>query len=189
MIDTALQFLRDELNSYFASRTGGEKAVVEMSRVVDYAGKYAIDEDTIGVSVINIEEERILKAHLPEYNVINGHHSIMEPQLKVNLYVLFAAYYRRYDAALRSISHVLTYFQGHPSFAAEEYPGLSEGISKLVVELQSPTYEQLNQVWAFIGAKQLPSVIYKVRMIHLQDGSSKGIQLPITRLSSNLHGQ
>jgi hypothetical protein len=189
MLDLALQFLKDELNAYFATHTGSDKAVVEMSRVVDYTGKYVIDDDMVGLSIINIEEERNFESNLPEYGVVNGHHTVMEPELKVNLHVLFAANHRRYDAALKNISYVLTYFQSHPSFVVDEYPGLDPRIAKLVVELQSLTYEQLNQVWAFIGAKQLPSVIYKVRLVSLREDSPKGVQLPIVTISSNLRHQ
>ena len=34
----------------------------------------------------------------------------------------------------------------------------------MVIELQ-----RLNQIWAFIGGKQLPSVVYRIGMVVLQD--------------------
>ena len=71
------------------------------------------------------------------------------------------------------------YFQAHSSFTFEEYPALDPRIGKLTVELQSLNYEQLNQVWAFIGGKQLPSAIYKFRMVVLQDDVQTAIPLLI----------
>ena len=59
----------------------------------------------------------------------------------------------------------------------------------MTVELQSLGYEQLNQIWAFIGGKQLPSVIYKVRMIVLQDETPAGIQPPLTVINTQIHSQ
>lgn len=114
---------------------------------------------------------------------------MLEPELKLNLYILFAANFKIYDQALKFISYVLTYFQSHSSFTSDGYPTLDPRIKKLTVELQSLNYEQLNQVWAFIGAKQLPSVIYKVRMVVLQDEAATAIQPPITHIAGNLHGQ
>jgi hypothetical protein len=81
---------------------------------------------------------------------------------------------------------VLTYFQSHPAFTPDEFPALDPGIEKLVVELQSLNFEQLNQIWAFIGGKHLPSVIYKVRMVALQDQVQKTVQPPLTILQTDL---
>jgi len=114
---------------------------------------------------------------------------VLEPELKLNLHLLFAANFKVYDQALKYISHVLTYFQSHPSFTSVEYPPLDTWIEKLTTELQSLSYEQLNQVWAFIGGKQLPSVIYKVRMVSLQAMVPTLIQPPITEINTNLHNQ
>lgn len=185
MLDVALKFLTDELKSYLYIRTGSNSIEVKMSRLVDEAGKYAFAE-TIGATIINIEEERIFRSQLPDYTYRNGQHVVLEPEIKLNLYVMFAANFGHYDVALKYISYVLTYFQSHPCFTPEEYPALDERIGKLTMELQSLSYEQLNQVWAFIGGKQLPSVIYKVRMVVLQDEVQMAIQPPITIINTQI---
>ena len=189
MLEIAVQFLKDELNSYFLTQTNSSAVEVKLNRVVDEAGKYAIAEDAIGVSVINIEEERVLKSHLPDYRYINGQHVVLEPALKLNLYLLFAANMKQYDQALKYISYLLSYFQTRPSFNASEYPALDPRIEKLVVELQSLTYEQLNQVWAYIGGKYLPSVIYKIRMVVLQGEVAATIQPPLLGLQTEVHSK
>lgn len=189
MLDTALKFLKDELNTYLLTQTGSDSIKVEMSKLVDEAGKYAFELDTIAASIINIEEDRIFKSQVPEHIYTNGQHIVLEPELKLNLHVLFAANFKVYDQALKYLSYVLTYFQSHPSFTSVEYPALDPGIEKLTTELQSLSYEQLNQVWAFIGGKQLPSVIYKVRMVSLQAMVPTVIQPPIMEINTNLHSQ
>lgn len=188
MLDVAVAFLKDELNTFLLTRTGSSSGdVVKLSKVVDEAGKYAVTEG-IAAYIINVEEERVLKSHLPEYVYVNGQHVVSEPALKLNLHILFAANFALYDQALKYISYVLTYFQSHPSFTSEAYPALDSHIEKLVVELQSLSYEQLNQVWAFVGGKQLPSAIYKVRMVVVQDDAQTAIQPPVTIIKSNLQG-
>ena len=187
MLDTAVEFLKVELNTFLLTRTNSSAVEVALSLVVDDAGKYAIKEGSIGATIINIEEERAVKTHLPHYQYINGQHRVLEPELRLNLYLLFAANLKLYDQALKYISYILTYFQAHPSFNASEYPALDPKIEKLVVELQSFTFEQLNQIWAYIGGKYLPSVIYKIRMVVLQDEAATAIQPPLTKLQTNLH--
>jgi hypothetical protein len=39
------------------------------------------------------------------------------------------------------------------------------GIEKIIIEPVSLTFEQLNHLWATLGAKYLPSVIYKCRTL------------------------
>lgn len=169
MLDAALAFLVKSVNSWLELRLGTSLGTLELSKPVDEAGKWAITLDRVGVSLLNVEEERVLKAHLPETTIVDGRHVVLQPPLKLNLHVLFAANCQQYDQALKSISQVLTFFQANPSFSSSTSPGLDPRIEKLTLELQSLGYEQLNQIWAFIGAKQLPSVIYKARMVVVQD--------------------
>ncbi|HEY9698906.1 MAG TPA: DUF4255 domain-containing protein [Trichocoleus sp.] len=186
MLDLALRFLKNELNTYLLTQTATNTVEVRLSKLVDESGRYAIDEETLGITVINIEEDRIFKSHLPEYAYSNGQHLVMEPDLKLNLHILIAANFKQYDQALKYISLVLTFFQSHPFFDSSINADLDPRIEKLVVELQSLNYEQLNQVWAFVGGKQLPSVIYKVRLVVLQDQAQTAIQPPITQINSTL---
>lgn len=184
MLDVTLKFLAKELNTYLLLRTGSNFGEVELCQPVDDSGKWAIKEDFLGLSLINIEEERILRSQLPETTYLNGQHIVLQPPLKLNLHLLFSARFKQYDQALRQLSHVLTFFQSHLLFAPEHYPGLDPRIEKLTLELLSPNYEQLNQIWAFIGGKQLPSVIYRLRMAVLQDVETAAIQPPLTEIST-----
>src|SRR5262245_23329866 len=151
MLDIALTFLVKNLNTYLKARTGSDFGEAELSRLVDDTGKWAVTQEHIGAALINVEEERILKSQVPETTYVNGRHVVLAPPLKLNLHVLFAANLTHYDQALRYLSYVLTYFQAHPKFTQEECPDLDPRIDKLTIELLSLTYEQLNQVWAFIG--------------------------------------
>jgi hypothetical protein len=188
MLDVALNFLTAELNAYLVTR-GARKATdeigkVEVGRLVDDSGKWAIKDDHIGASLVLVEEDRVMKSQVPETVFAGGKQVILEPRLKLNLHIVFAAKFQKYDEGLRSLSLVLTYFQSHPTFTPDTYPGLDPRIERLTAELQSLSYEQLNQVWAFIGAKQLPSAIYKVRMVALQDSEPAAVQPPISQIQT-----
>jgi hypothetical protein len=49
-------------------------------------------------------------------------------------------------------------------------PSLDKRIDKLMFEMESLGTERLNNVWATLGAKYMPSVIYKMRMLTFDDG-------------------
>ena len=72
--------------------------------MVDETGKYAIKSETIGIALINIEEERVIKAQLSDYSSVNGQHLKREPELKLNLYVMIAANFTHYDVSLKYLS-------------------------------------------------------------------------------------
>jgi hypothetical protein len=189
MLDLALGFMRNELNAYLAARTGSDTIQAKLTRVVDEAGKYAFPQDSLALSLIHVEEERTFRAQLPSHFYVNGESVTREPELQLNLHMLLAANFKQYDEALKHLSLVLTFFQSHQAFTAARHPALDPRIEKLTVELQSLTYEQLNQLWGFIGGKQLPSVVYKVRMVVLQDVEQTSILPPITAITSTATGR
>lgn len=193
MLDAAVRFLADEVNSYLQRQTASSVVQVVPGGLVDDAGKWAIKEGSLGLALVNVEEERVLRSQVPDRILRNGSHIVQSPELKLNLQVVFAARPNSipnpnpYVQSLRYLSYVLTFFQAHPAFTPDEYPALDAGIEKLTVELISYGPEQLNQVWAYIGAKYLPSAVYRVRMVVLQDDEPQGIGPPIKTIKTELH--
>jgi hypothetical protein len=190
MLDIAVTFLADELNSYLRKRgvfTQAEDLVVPTPLVND-KGEWLVAEGKIGMTLINIEEERILREQVPDQVYLNGSHIVIQPALKLNLTLMFSARMSTaagsYRNSLNFLSHVLTFFQSHPSFTADNSPGLDARIVKLNADLLSYTPEQLNQTWAYLGSKYLPSAIYRVRMVTLQDSEPKAINKPVSGINT-----
>ena len=155
------------MNQYLIRRTSLDPNVegvhVLPGGIADDAGKWAVADRSVGLALVNVEEERVLRLQVPERHFINGNHVIQQPDVKLNLILVFAARHSNYEHALRYLSYVLTFFQRHPAFTPEEYPGLDPKLVKLTMELLSYGPEQLNQLWAYIGTKYLPSAVYRVR--------------------------
>jgi hypothetical protein len=190
MLDLALEFIRDELNGFITARTGSAMETVVLSRFPSTTGNgYAFDTDKLGMTVISLEEERTVRTQLPTHAYVNGQHVVREPDVKINVHTLIGANHQQYDEALKFISLVIVFFQSHPVFTPTEYPALDPAIERLAVELQSPTYEQLNQIWGFVGTKQLPSVIYKIRMVVLQDTEPGQTRPPLTAITTAMSGR
>jgi hypothetical protein len=188
MIDVALNFLVAELNGFLVARTGATQGGVGLSRVVDDTGKIAIPSPGLGLALVNIDEERVLKSHLPSTVLINGKQVLLEPELKLNLTIIIAANFAKYEDALRQLSWVLTFFQAHPGFTRDRFPALDPRIERFVVELYSLTFDQLNQLWSCNGGRQLPSAVYRVRLVAVQDIEPAAIRPPVTEVASAVHG-
>ena len=178
MLDVAVNFLTKELNAYLVARTGVTFGAALLSVLQTDTGKWAIPDDGIGVALVtawrNVPSRRSCRRAI----YADGHHVVLEPELKLNLNLLFAANFKQYDQGLRQLAYVLTFFQARTVFTAERYPGLDPRIEKLGVDLVSLTFEQLNQLWAFVGAKQLPSALYRVRLVALQDLEPSAVRPP-----------
>lgn len=191
MIDTAVKFLSDQVNTYLAkqSLSGANFGTVIPGQIVDDTGKWTTPADNVGLTLINIEEERVLQAQLPERVYVNGNHIVVPPELKLNLTLLFHTRYSNgnYEQSLRYLSSVMTFFQAHPSFTADAYPALDPRIEKLTMEMVSYSAEQLGQLWTYLGSKYLPSATYRLRMIILQDDEVQAVAKPITTVTALLH--
>jgi len=133
------------------------------------------------LSLVGIQEDRI--GHSVEYQrrQSNGAFQQKNPEVKLNLYLLFAINTNdsssensstHYKTMLKLLSYVVSFFQAHYFLTPQNSPGLDENIEKLIFELQSLTFEQQNYLWGSIGTKYSPSVLYRVRLISIEDDAT-----------------
>jgi hypothetical protein len=169
VLDVALRFLVDALNEYLELRLGSPAARKAMaSALVDDKGRWVLPEDRIGLSLIAVDEERTLRQNLSPHDAgVESSQVTPHPPLRLSLKVLVAARFSDYDEALGFLSHVLTFFQANPLFTADTQPRVDPRIERLSLELVSYEPEQLSQTWRCLGARYLPSAIYRVRGVWL----------------------
>ncbi|MEO1053678.1 MAG: DUF4255 domain-containing protein [Bacteroidota bacterium] len=180
MIHNALDFLAKELNAHLELKNGivGEKIV--LTNVAKEDGAWAIPNNRLGLSLINIEEEKVFKEQKTAFINDAGQTEHHNPEIKLNLYVLVTANYTSGDVdgenieyleGLKQLSYVISFFQDKYVFTNNNTPlmaSIDPNIQKLIVELFSYSFEQLYNFWTVIGAKYLPSVLYKVRLLTFQ---------------------
>ena len=62
------------------------------------------------------------------------------------------------------------FFQFRQVFRYNDYLALEDaGIEKLMLDPISLSFEQQNHLWATLGAKYMPSVMYKCRMLTFRE--------------------
>lgn len=168
MIERSLVFLRDQINAYLFGIINSNK--VALGHLLNQSGQNNIDE--IGLSLINIQEEPSTRNKNPYKKLSDESIAKKNPPIDLNVYVLVTSYFgdteENYREALKNLSRVVRFFQGKNVFNQQNSPGLDEDIEKIVVELVSLSFEQQNNLWASLGGKYLPSVIYKVRLIEIE---------------------
>lgn len=198
MIHTCLSFLTNELNEYLKVRTGSPTVDrVFLTSVATEGGGVVIPDKSVGVSLINIEEDRVYKDQ--KSTVINSFGNVerLNPEIKLNLYVLISANFQNtseedssddYVEGLKQLSFIISFFQARNVFTPENSPKLAEydpNLKKLVVELYSYSFEQLYNFWSVVGTKYLPSVLYKIRMLTFQEREFFDSNAPIEKIAIN----
>ena len=68
----------------------------------------------------------------------NSTASIPQPEVRLNLHVLFLARFKQYEESLRYLSLVIKYFQNHRLIDHHNSPELSDEITQLTIELVTP---------------------------------------------------
>lgn len=183
MIFEALSFLCDEINEYFRNKLRIKEDKVVLSSIVDAKGDIAVEgSNKIIITLINIEQERNAQSSFGQ----PASNSSSSP-LQVNLYVMFSAYFNKgnYGESLQFISFILAFFQQKNVFNPQNSPSLDKGLDKLILELQILSQDQLNNIWASLGAKYMPCVVYKIRMLSIDESIVREYRPEISKIESN----
>lgn len=191
MLRDALEFLVSQLRKAVKASEGQPN--ISLCSIVNDKGEYGIGAGKLGLSLVNVEEEKYLKSQLPREKRIGDEVQVTNPDIKLNLLIMIAANpgSGNYPEAVERLSLAITFFQGMSFFnkATRLDPGdkaLWPPIEQLSVELYSLTLDQQNQLWASIGAKYLPSVVYKVRLIVVDSGVFGDLKPVIKTIDNDL---
>jgi hypothetical protein len=176
MINDVLTFLKNNLNAHMSA--GGKPSDAQEDQVVFLVGQNMDSLNfklgAISVIMINLEQENVLRApDLYTRTMPDGTVQKVQPEIRLNLYVLFVAHYQQYEDSLRNLSAIIQYFQNHRVFGQHDSPELSDNIDQLVVELATQSFSEQNEVWGSLRLPYHPSVLYKVKMIVFQDEAAK----------------
>lgn len=170
MIDKALRLLQAQVHDHLVRQPDlTVENVVKLVNVTRDDGSVAVPKESIGLTLVNVEEERVNRPQQHAAKLDDGTIVTTNPDLRLNLYVLFSANFTDYLTSMTYLSAVVGFFQSHTVFTPATAPAMDAAIGRLVVELYSLNLEQQNHLWGYLGGKYLPSVVYKVRLLYVQE--------------------
>lgn len=191
MIRQSLEIIKKEIQSFLDLKDaeGIRKVSVVCSVILDQDGKTAFTSNSndgkdhhLIITLVNIEEEKNLKPP-PRIREISGQVLAKQnPQMNVNLYTLFTAFSSHYETSLGIISDLLGFFQSKPLFNHSNTPALHPGIEKICAEFYTLTFEQQNYLWSMMGAKYIPSVLFRLRMFSIDEEMIKDKAKPVMQI-------
>ena len=169
MLENVLLILKKQLNNYLKIKTGdqGFEAVFLQERTNK---DISFRNDAITVLLVNLEEEYTFRSGATLSPVgLQQTAAQANPNIYINLYVLFAANFTDYSQSLKFLSLIIKFFQSHRLFDRTNSPDLSSDIEKLTLELVNVPFSEQRDIWTYLGMSYMPSAIYKVRMLTFSD--------------------
>ena len=200
MIRTALKFIEKELDAYMVEREQ-DPANYAIGNVVELKSM-TLPNGTLNISgtshitlmIVNIEEER-KEGKRPYFLPTDDNKFLrLNPPVELDLYLLFVAHNGDYPTALRDLSDVASFFQSNSVFDGQKYPSLNNSvvnadtkpwqlIERLSFRLHNLTFEQQNNLWAMLGPKYMPSIVYKMNMLTVFETRSKDKTTSISEIN------
>jgi hypothetical protein len=172
MLERTLSFLADQLNAHLGARYPSSEPHAVLSSLIGGDGTVPSGiENKVVLSLVNIEREVSAAGSGTQLRAEGEGFIRTNAPLNLNLYILAAASFAgNYDEALKLLSAVLGFFQGRQVFTVQNVAGFPRGLEKLTLEIVNLDLQGLNNLWGNIGGKYLPSVLYKARMLTVQEG-------------------
>ena len=191
MIRTALEFIKKELDAYIADREQDAQYIIGSIVDLNTLEDPIPDIPHITLMLTGVEEER-REGKRPYYIPTDDKQFVkLNPPVELDLFLLFIAQRSSYETALRDLASVVSFFQANPVFTEQQYPALNASVTdpvnkpwqlieRLSFKLYGLSFEQQNNLWAMLGPKYRPSVMYKMNMLTIFDTKAKEKVPPVS---------
>ena len=189
LLGNIIEEIRIALQNYFNDNSSDPNPGIPDEIVlgnVSLLDAYTVSDQNIQnnlvMSLVCLEEEKSLRfakttttitTPNPNDSRVITHH----PIIFLNLYLLFSSHNTDYKESLNQLSAVVNFFQRQHIFTSTDI-NLPETLERIVFELYTTSFEQMNHLWGVLGGKYIPSVLYKVRIlphsdIRLENGAGR----------------
>lgn len=203
MIIHALQILRKELEEFLKPVTANDDRVVELGNVAPLdkmqGEANGNDSNKVLITLINVREEKTLKnGPFSRRNDTTLQTEYFNPAVFLNLHILVSANQVNYANALIYLSRIAVFFQSKQVFTHlnsvevtdSEVPATEQMETfKLILDLYSPSFEELNHIWGTLGGKQVPSLVYAVRLVEVTPRKLIATGGIVEEVMLNVHGK
>lgn len=173
MIDRAMGFVVETLNGFLEDRHISDEPIAELSGLTTMEGDPPKDiNNKIVMTVLNIEREAaaISSSPMPMRQTNEGGYVRTPQDLALNIYVMVSASFDdRYRDGLRVLSGALGFFQSNPIITPASHPNLPNGIQQLTFKMVNLDLQTLGHVWGVLGGRYMPSALYKIRLVTIDD--------------------
>ncbi len=184
MLDTALLFFQNELNSYIKVKTNGQREDVIHFAEIQLPKDMVMQSNAVTMLLVNLEEERLFRSGAVQ---MGRSSSLSEAEnLCLNFHLLFIANFKNYVESLKVLSLILKFFRSYRTFTQQKNPVLTSEIQQLSTELVNLTFMEQGELWRSLEMPCSPSVLYKVKLLVFEEEDTDRLasSVPISTVQS-----
>ncbi|MFT4925258.1 MAG: hypothetical protein ACI8WB_001350 [Phenylobacterium sp.] len=174
MIHACLQHIASQLNQFLKNNFDLTEDIVIVSNLVESDGSVVSQTNNkVVVFLSNMEKDTMPQHQGQPSRGKDGRLAVSSAPVYLNLYVVIAANFgaANYGEALKFISNAVAFFQRQPMFDQQNSPDMDDKIHKMILDIENVARHDLSSMWGMFGAKYLPSMVYRVRMVSLGGGA------------------
>lgn len=165
MINDALDYIRTEVRDYLG--------ISDTQVTIGHLHTLSAQDVNPGVrlALVNVDQETSLRNLPHSQRSPSGGIEYQQPPLYVNCYVMMAFDFGTYQTDLIRLSETIELFQSRRYFdSSNERPAnpFPANLERLIFDLHSADFEQLNHLWGILGGTYFPSALYKIRLVKVQ---------------------
>jgi len=173
MIYETLHSIAQELNKHLKNTFLIKEDCAILNAILNQDG--TIPEhclNKIVLTLVNLEHDSNTPRS-PIYQGGGGDYKELYTPFNFNLDVLVTSLFenKNYDEGLKFLSQALYFFQGKPVFTPENTPHMNGDIRQVSMELIRLSYHEEHSLWGAMGARYMPSVLFKIRLVSFQSGT------------------
>ncbi|MEY8199860.1 MAG: DUF4255 domain-containing protein [Colwellia sp.] len=176
MIDQALIVIRDALRQFIRLKLQVEQIEekVVLTSMIDQSGQPTLANNALGLALYRIVEDRESES---EYRptLSASEFEQRRPPVIISLEFVIAANFNDYSESLKYISAAIAFFQSQNYFDQRSNPQMAADMRPFSVALYTQSVSDHNHAWGLFGGRYMPSVMYHLRSIDIQEQQIGGI--------------
>ena len=168
MIYNALEYVAQELDRYLMRKFQLVEQKAILGSILNETGSVPEgNRDKVLITLVNMEQDN--NYQYIDFKKSSGPNNYqLNYPFNFNMDILVTSLFSDYKESLKFLSETIYFFQSKSLFSHENSPGLTPNIKQLSFEVIKLSYQEAHSLWTALGAKYMPSVLFKVRMLSFQ---------------------
>lgn len=168
MILESLKYIATDLDNHLKRKYDSSESKVQLSNILEQDGSVPeINKNKVILSLLSLEHEATTKTSVSGSVSGNSFFKI-NPPISFNVNIMFSCLFNQYEEGLKFLSDTIYFFQARSFFTSQNSPGLDPKIFQLGLEVMKLNSSETFNLWSSIGAKYIPSIPFKMRMLTFQ---------------------
>jgi len=169
MIQSAMHYISLVLNQYLKLKFSLVEDHVVLNNIINSDGtEPLINKNKLVLTLINVDQQTLKPYNPTIKKTLEKYSNNTSLTTNINLDILISANFDDYSEALKFLGEAIFFFQENSILDETGNSNFPNGINKIQIDQEQINYLEMQNLWAVMGAKYIPSAIYKTRVLTSQ---------------------